>query len=545
MANDNKSLQILIEFIARTQGAQAAKQALTELKDATAQASAATKANANVEDAAAKKTNLFGLGRRELYHITNLLRQSFPLASEVFLAAWNPMIAAITAGVTVFVLAKRQIDDMNKKLDEQAKLLAEPIFVDAIKARRDALVASAVAQAEFNSKVHLGRTAEEIYGVQLERTLAVQKLLAAGQQQVSDARQKLLVAQLSESKGIEERHIEQLAKSGYISAEQASQAKIALDVKYFEQLTRLEEKHDQEKLAREIALEDQLAEIKKAQAEKLAANQAALEAKANASIAAAAVQTARADELKAKLADIETEIGKLLPQVGDAQKKYEIAASNLQQFNSVLPANPTGTQLAAQAELQRRADVAYQPVLGALDQLKASRAHLTGELGGSESQARIAQSAADRATTAAENNRSKSQELLDQYNNEKEAARLRRQFNSDAQKFGVQADETNILAKNETLEVGGFNLAEIARLERQKALQGRSGVNPLTKGEQSQVAAFEQFATANGTNVDKIIQLLFVAAGTASTQAAKIKALETLYSDLSARQKDSRIPGGK
>ncbi len=139
MADTDKSLQILIEFIARTQGADAAKAALAEVKEHTSSAAASTKELGTSQESLTnfqkdsaspaqeewnKKTeegggqaDMFAGKQRELHRLFGEMNRILPGTGELLRAIFHPslltgFIAAVAGIAAGFMLWTKRVNEL-------------------------------------------------------------------------------------------------------------------------------------------------------------------------------------------------------------------------------------------------------------------------------------------------------------------------------------------------------------------------------------------------------------------------------------------------
>jgi len=126
-----------------------------DLKNTTAASGEIVSANTEmgraIEDAgektadAGKKAKLFGENQKEVKKAIVELSREFPIAGLALKAFANPIAAATTVAVGLFVVVKRQIDETNKKLDELEAQSGKSLgsFADALQdVRRESAATS-------------------------------------------------------------------------------------------------------------------------------------------------------------------------------------------------------------------------------------------------------------------------------------------------------------------------------------------------------------------------------------------------------------------
>lgn len=529
MSDSDKTLDILIKTRAELAGAKAAMDAMerqigmlkaqgkeTALLEAQLKKGrAAIEAFGKAHDEPKEKAKLFAGEMGEVKHAIRELSSEFPIAGLALRLMTNLIGGLVTAAITGFALAKQALDKWNESLDETAKKLAEPTFLEAIEARRAALEAGALSGEKFADKLAHLIDPEEAFQRTLAESIALLHTRAAAIQGVADA-----------TFGFDSAKLKQQLDAGLI--EQAQ---------YYIQLGELEKKHEAEKLAREKAahqeelaiLQDGLNRATKRQPELLTQSR----------------QTRQAATSAQSKADTDASLLKILEglkegetkAVADAYEKVRVAEgglSGLRQRAAYVGYDPYANQEAQKSrEVLDEYDKATTAQRVHLDKAEEIRRRLPDE----KVNAALAGSAAERAEGYAESNQNRIREQGDEIADKTKAFGFQDAAATAANREKANQIDTQTRAQLDKEDIGGgytgADLEKAALYERLKSEHKK-----LTEGQDEWLAHFRQFLDKNNGQTAEGIGLMRRIAGTQNGQQDQLDALKREVAILEKRNKE-------
>jgi hypothetical protein len=382
----DKALKILVDIgVIGKDKVEEAHAALTKLAASTHESGESAKRGA-------EGFKVFGHESGELRRAFTELHHEFPEAALALRALTNPIGGAITVGILAFISLRKAIEEQTKAVDDAAARYADPTFIEAIHARKEAID-------EFNLSLekHIDDLAHSV--TEEERQEAAQSLLADALKRTADAQQKYNdVAEALDMDKLEAEH-----QRGLMS-----------DTSYFARKLQIEQeyRHKKEQMELDDMTRQLLADTRKAESAQFGLERG-LPQRTQATNDAAKQAQAQLDADKAQKAHDDTALTEAKKAEQEAQDKLDdLTRISTRGLGSILhPVDTirsvgqlmTGNTVASRtAELDKaRSDV------GALFQ---DSQRLTGKIKTEESDAQAAKSAADRASAA----ESAAQKIIDE-----------------------------------------------------------------------------------------------------------------------------------
>lgn len=388
---------------------------------------------------------------------------------------YQPEIAGALALVEAIVLVKKAFEDADAALEEQAKAAADPTFLDAIKARQAALTEGAIKAQEFAERMLYLIKPEVQYANAVRDSIAANKELVAAEQERSDSKH-----------GFDTEELKAELAEGLITQTQ-----------YYEKLTGIEVKYEQEKLAR----------LKAQHAQEIGALQAQLDLTQG--HIAGDVTYAKAVRGDATAASIKAEQDKLLLEALDKKAAYDQTKRDAEYADMLNRAGGSEAKLRLMMDEDPNADKfqkfsgldqAYNQSQNAADKL---RRQLPSEI--------VAAAEVERRAGRAEGVPEKETE---------EVAALKREIANLKIKGGFEEGTTEAQGKDTLKRMfldqpigGGFSgrqEQQAADFARQQVLfdEHIAGVKSLSGKQQELIETMTTFLHITGTDLDKLKQLV-------------------------------------
>jgi hypothetical protein len=487
-----------------------------------------------------KSTKLFEGHMGEVKKSIRELAGEFPIASKALMLLTNPVGGALAIGIGMFALAKEKLDDWNKSLDEMGEKAAKPDFADAIKARKDALEAGAIASAQYQDKMEHLIDPEERYQKEVQATIALLQQRAAAANEVADAKLGFDTSELGHNHDLQTDALKRQLDTGLITYDQFTLLKSKLDEDYFKRLSDLEIKHDQERVEREKKLRaDTLAEEEKA-LQHAQEQQPKLQSAATGARAAATNAQASADKTAADLAEAQShkdEDAKHLQDIIDRIKKFPQSGGTEAGGLARLRLIEQGVGI--KPELLDE----YEKAVAIINSRQGTAEKATGALPGQKTSAALATSAADRAEARAEANAQRIQEAQEKITAEKAANKTA----DDAADYAA-VDRRNAMRNKTRAELGkldlgggytGGDVENMGALEqrRKNSFVDPAHFKPLTDAENKTLDAFEKYAASRGAWNEAFMRTLVQSANVQAAGITRLEALEKTIEDLNSRIK--------
>lgn len=500
---------------------------------------AATEKNAVAAGKAA--VNMRGMGQ-----VVNRLASQLGGLSSIGRSLMNPMVISILAALAVFVKIRSAIKATTDELDRMGEELKKRDFLEAINARKEAIMQGAVATAVFRDRLEHLRDPETVWQKLLQSEIELLHERNSATNEVSNAQLGFDQEHIEHQQQLEQQRLQYRIQSGAITEAQYNQEKLQMDIKYEDEKARMEVAHEQARIVREKEMHQQELGLRTDAVVHAANQQVGLvrQAQDAQGAATAAKTTELTDQANLKLVQETKQKAQEALDEAAKQIQKEFGFRPGQTFESALEDASTVAGIDPNAyALTSKYDNANSAVAQATaDERKLNPQRLEQD----SVNAALAQSEAQRKGGYAEANAQRIVEMQD------DIALMKKQF-------GIQdagATAAGALKAGETFEKararigveqvgGGYTGSDIenaALLQQRRSLSGKDPTHfkSLSNDENQWLDKLEQYLTSHGENNTRMLNLLARVAGKQTTEEQKLTALEALVKEVNSRHYDTQ-----